>query len=78
MKLFSTFDSLVILSELRDILGTVSFGEICLYAYMACWLFVYRSNNPDQWGYVFSATQSGAPYSLELQIATIISREWGM
>ena len=70
MKLYSIFDSLTILSQLRDTFGTVSFGEICLYAYMACWLFVYRSNSPTGWGYVFSATQTGAPYSLDLQAAT--------
>ena len=50
-------------------MGPVSFGEVCLYAYMACWLFVYRLNNPALWGYVFSANETGAPYSLDLAVA---------
>ena len=70
MKIASTFDSLAILSQLRETVGPVSFGEVCLYAYMACWLFVYKSNNPVQWDYVFSANETGAPYSLDLELAT--------
>ena len=70
MKVLSTFDSLAILNQLRETLGPVSFGELCLYAYMACWLFAYRLNSPAQWGYVFSANETGAPYSLDLEVAT--------
>ena len=70
MKLISTFDSLTILNHLRVTLGPVSLGELCLYAYMACWLFVYRRNSPAHWGYTFSANETGAPYSPELDLAT--------
>ena len=70
MKPVAVFDSLSITNHLQDTLGAVSFAEMCLYGYFACWLYTYRTGNPDYWDYRFTASGTGAPFSRDLSIAT--------
>lgn len=57
------FDSLFISVRLQRLLGSASFGELHLLAYLGCLLGLYESCPAAEWGYEFTGTTEGAPYS---------------
>ena len=63
------FDSLAITSQLGTAIGPVTPGEVHLYCYLACLMFLYRGHPISDWGYAFAATESGAPFSFALDTA---------
>lgn len=65
----ASFDSLAIPSILDAAIGPATSGEIHLFSYLACLLYLYRGNPLADWGYDFTATESGAPYSYDVDQA---------
>lgn len=63
------FDSLATTSNLGTAIGPVTPGEVHLFCYLACLMFLYRGHSISDWGYEFAATESGAPFSFELDRA---------
>src|ERR1700733_5258285 len=72
----SCCDAFTILKNLEGAFNGLTSGEINLYAYLACLLSLYDEQLPSYWGYSFSYTESGSPYSDSLMKALdlIISR----
>lgn len=64
------FDSLFISIRLQELLGSVSVGELHLLAYLSCLLGLYESYPVAEWGYEFTGTTEGAPYSRAIAVAT--------
>jgi hypothetical protein len=62
-KAFAGFDALYIVDALARFAGGAGAVELHLFAYLACLVSVYAQNDPDEWGYEFVATPSGAPYA---------------
>ncbi len=61
----------------HDILRFVSFGQLAYgglstaechaLGFLCRMVFAYDNDDTDRWGYEFSTTKTGAPYSIELQ-----------
>lgn len=66
--MLATFDMLTIAQHFRHRPLSVSRGEVHLFAYLACLMYIYKnkSQTANGWGYTFAATPSGAPFSVEL------------
>lgn len=77
MRAYAAFDVLVLGENLSRILGGVGRGELHLFAYMSCLLFLYRGNPVTDWQYSFAATPHSAPYSLALDGAVDDAEESG-
>jgi len=63
----AVFDCLYIGRSLTTSLGTIAEAELHLFAYLSCLLFLYKGHPASDWGYEFTSTHTGAPYSLALQ-----------
>jgi hypothetical protein len=63
---YAAFDSLYIGMYLEAALRNVAEGEIHLFAYLGCLLSLYRKRPTSDWGYSFSGTRNGTPFSVEL------------
>ena len=78
MRIEAAFDSLTITSLLEKIDLGPTRGEIHLLAYLASLLSVYgrKGEGASDWGYAFTATPGGAPFSesLEVEIERLISK----
>jgi hypothetical protein len=59
----ATYDSLFILSRLRDPLRGVTEGEVHLFAYLSSLLGLFRGRPATDWGYTFARTKWGSPFS---------------
>jgi hypothetical protein len=65
----ASFDFLFIAEELSYRLGTATFGEIHMFAYLGCLLSLFKGQPVADWGYSFAGLESGSPFSPELQEA---------
>jgi hypothetical protein len=64
------FDALYISMRLQTLLGSVFTGELHLIAYLSCLLGLYESHPISDWGYGFTGTTEGAPYSPAITAAS--------
>lgn len=65
----ASFDTLAVSVQLFNIVGPISSWEVHLFSYLACLMSLYDGNPPSDWGYRFAATESGSPYSYDLDVA---------
>src|ERR1700737_1394171 len=72
----ATYDCLFLANRLQKHLGGFATGEVHLFAYLACLLWLYRELPLTDWGYQFLGTELGAPYSREIDGAVheLVSR----
>ncbi len=73
----ATADTLMIITRVQSVLRNATEGEVHLFAYLSCLLWLYRGNPVAEWGYDFSATPTGAPYSTAVGEATKLLRQHG-
>lgn len=78
MKSYAFFDSLSIAQHLEPALGSAARGELHLFSYLACILFLIDENPVSDWEYAFAATGSGTPFSWELNEAIDQSQRAGL
>jgi hypothetical protein len=62
----AAFDCLFVADHLARDRGIVPKGEIHLFGYLACLLWLYRRNPLADWGYSFVGTELGSPFSLDI------------
>lgn len=60
------FDTLFVIRKLQSFSGGVTRLHVQRLGFLACLLAVYRSRPMADWGYSFSSTQYGTPYSVAL------------
>lgn len=60
------FDSLSIFNKLQNVNENATNGEIHLFAYLSCLLFLYSGQSVSEWGYQFAGTREGSPFSPDL------------
>jgi hypothetical protein len=65
----ASYDAVVLAYGIGQQIGTVAGAELHLFSYLACVLAVYRGWPAADWGYRFACTDTGAPYSHEVQEA---------
>jgi hypothetical protein len=65
----SHFDVLAIVDAVTTHVGSVSRGEVHMFAYLGCLMSLYRQRPAAEWGYVFGVTSHSYPYSGELDRA---------
>ncbi|MDU4002415.1 hypothetical protein [Pluralibacter gergoviae] len=63
------FDSLMIMDEMPASLRPISFVEYHLYSYLSCVLALFKGESISSWGYKYTVTEYGFPFSNELQHA---------
>ncbi len=73
----ATADALAIISRVQSVLQNATEGEVHLFAYLSCLLWLYKGNPAAEWGYEFSATLTGAPFSTAVGEATKLLRQYG-
>lgn len=66
---FAYYDALAVVSKLNRAFGKAAISEVHLFAYLACLLALYRGKPVADWGYSFVATETGAPFSPEIESA---------
>ncbi len=73
---YAYFDCLAICERLQRRFGNASTAEIHLFAYLSCLLSLYKKLPVSWWGYSFSVTKSGYPFSADLdeELATLSGR----
>jgi hypothetical protein len=62
----ATYDSLFIVEHLEEPLHGVTEGEVHLFGYLARLLALFRGAPAADWGYRFTRTNWGAPFSREI------------
>jgi hypothetical protein len=65
----ATYDTLFIVKQLEEPLHGVTEGEVHLFGYLARLLALFRSTPSAEWGYRFTRTNWGAPFSGEINEA---------
>jgi hypothetical protein len=60
------FDSLSLAHKLDNLLDGFKLEEIHLFSYFSSILFLYKGNPVADWGYRFTVTQEGYPFSNEV------------
>ena len=72
------FDTVAIIGSAPRSVAPVAIIELHLYAYLACILGLFKGNPAGAWGYGFTVTPEGFPFSFELESsrAFISSRGW--
>lgn len=78
MTACASFDALSLAHYLEPSVGTVARGELHLFGYLACVLFLVRENPAAEWQYEFSATEYGAPFSPQLDDAIVAYEREGL
>lgn len=73
----ASFDTLAITARLSAIVGPVSQGEVHLFGYLSCLIYLYKGNPSSGWGYPFLAAMSGAPFSADLDQAIALAIQIG-
>ncbi|HHT5701856.1 MULTISPECIES: hypothetical protein [Enterobacteriaceae] len=63
------FDSLLIMDEVPQSMKPISFIEYHLFSYLSCVLSLFRGDSISNWGYNYTVTQYGFPFSNDLQNA---------
>lgn len=70
------FDSLLIMDEIPQSMKPISFVEYHLFSYLSCVLSLFRGDSISNWGYNYTVTQYGFPFSNDLQNAiNLITRK---
>jgi hypothetical protein len=72
------FDLLQIAAMQTEASAGMTDGELHMLAYLACLLAVYDGHRPPWWGYKFTATRTGAPFSFLLSTAQDRARNSGL
>lgn len=67
----ATFDVFYLVADLTDRLGNATPGEVNLLGYLSCLLSILDKWPASEWGYSFAGLENGAPFSRELQEATL-------
>lgn len=62
----ATYDSLFIVEHLEESLHGVTEGEVHLFGYLARLLALFRGAPAAEWGYRFTRTKWGAPFSRDI------------
>jgi hypothetical protein len=62
----ATYDSLFVVARLEEPLQGVTEGEVHLFGYLARLLALYKGTPSAEWGYRFTRTHWGAPFSREI------------
>lgn len=75
---YAAFDSLYVGRYLENALRNFAEAEVHLFAYLGCLLSLYRKQPVSDWGYGFSGTRNGAPFSVELNDSMAALRSAGM
>jgi hypothetical protein len=70
----AAFDALAIIASLEPTVGRVLPSEVHLFAYLACLLSLYSGNPVADWGYPFTGTTEGSPFSASVNDALTILR----
>jgi hypothetical protein len=65
----AAFDSLFIADRLGRERGSFTGGEIHLFGYLACLLWLYKRRPVSDWRYPFVGTELGAPYSQDIDMS---------
>lgn len=65
----AAFDALCIVSRVGASVGGAYRTEVYLFSYLSCVLYIYRQNPVATWGYDFSVTRNGLPFSAPLDHA---------
>lgn len=66
---FAYSDTLAISVRLQRTLDDVAPAEVHLFAYLSCILSLYKGWPAGSWGYSFASTDTGYPYSVEVDDA---------
>ncbi len=72
------FDLLQIAAMQTEASAGMTDGELQTLAYLACLLAVFDGRRPEWWGYKFTATRTGAPFSYYLSKAQNRARNSGL
>jgi hypothetical protein len=65
----AAFDALAIIARLEQSVGRVLPSEAHLFAYLACLLSLYAGHPVADWGYPFTGTREGSPFSTSVNDA---------
>lgn len=68
---FAYYDTLAIVSRISRHFQGTAISEVHLFSYLACLLALYRGQPVADWGYGFVATETGSPFSPEVDEALI-------
>ena len=71
MNPFASFDCLGLGTRLQGALGDTSDPELHMFAYLSCLLWLYRGHPVSDWGYSFTGTREGAPFSTDMEHALV-------
>lgn len=64
---YSIFDSIALVAELSDLgIDSITENEVHTLAFLSCLLSIANKSPMSSWGYEFSATQAGYPFSSEI------------
>src|SRR5580692_11461396 len=74
----AAFDSLYVGFSLERVLHNFAEAEVHLFSYLGCLLSLYRKQPVSNWGYGFSGTRNGAPFSVELNESLAALKSAGM
>jgi hypothetical protein len=66
---YARLDVLRLLALLPDRLPEIGSADIHLFGYLGCVLACYQRTPPNEWGYPFRATELGAPFSEDIELA---------
>jgi hypothetical protein len=64
-------------SRLERQIGGFSTGELHLFSYLACLLWLYNGQPQADWGYAYVGTELGAPFSVDVHNVTKSLLQWG-
>lgn len=78
LSAYAAFDSLYVGRYLERALRNFAEAEVHLFGYLACLLSLYRKQPVSNWGYSFSGTRNGAPFSVELNESLAALKAAGM
>jgi hypothetical protein len=72
------FDNLVLAGESPSSIMPMSVVELHLYSYLGCILALFRGQPIGDWGYGYSVTSEGFPFSAELEEARRVLSDSGV
>ena len=70
----AAFDTLAIVASLEPTVGRVLPSEVHLFAYLGCLLSLYSGHPVADWGYAFTGTIEGSPFSAAVNEAVGVLR----
>jgi hypothetical protein len=72
------FDNLILVGESPSSVAPMSIVELHLYSYLGCILALFRGQPISDWGYGYSVTSEGFPFSAELEDARRVLSDSGV